>query len=163
LPAGPLLNVGAKQTSPVQNALRAPLNRDPVEHGGRGEGLAYSARNAPDGSSRAARQAGTAAAASPAANSTQATPRRLVGSPGEPRAADDRRTGRPVASGIVAGAGIAFVATRALGALLFEVDTNDLGTYLAVAGLMVLVGLAASYVPARRASSVDPMVSLRSE
>ena len=70
---------------------------------------------------------------------------------------------RVLAAGIVAGVVIAWVATRALGTLLFGVEAFDAGTYLAVASVMVLVGLAASYLPARRASSVDPMVSLRSE
>jgi len=70
---------------------------------------------------------------------------------------------RVLALGIVLGAALAFAATRALGALLYGVEAFDLGTYLAVAAVMVLVGLAASYLPARRASNVDPMVSLREE
>ncbi len=70
---------------------------------------------------------------------------------------------RVLAAGIVIGAGIAFVATRALGTLLFGVEAFDVGTYLGVSAVMVLVGLAASYLPARRASRVDPMVALRTE
>jgi predicted permease len=70
---------------------------------------------------------------------------------------------RVLAVGIGIGAAIALVATRALGTLLFGVEAFDLGTYLAVAAVMILVGLAACYLPARRASKVDPMVSLRSE
>jgi len=70
---------------------------------------------------------------------------------------------RVLAAGIVIGAVIAFVTTRALGTLLFGVDAFDLGIYLGVSALMALVGLAASYLPARRASRVDPMVSLRAE
>ncbi|MCB1037373.1 MAG: ABC transporter permease, partial [Acidobacteria bacterium] len=66
-------------------------------------------------------------------------------------------------AGILAGTAAAFLATRALGSLLFEVGTFDLSTYLIVTGLLVLVGLAASYLPARRASKVDPMEALRSE
>jgi putative ABC transport system permease protein len=70
---------------------------------------------------------------------------------------------RVLAVGIALGAGLAFVATRTLGALLFGVEAFDVGTYLGVSLVMVLVGLAASYLPARRASSVDPMVALRTE
>ena len=65
--------------------------------------------------------------------------------------------------GIAVGVGIALLATRALGAMLFGVEAFDVGTYLGVSAVMVLVGLAASYLPARRASSVDPMESLRTE
>ncbi len=70
---------------------------------------------------------------------------------------------RVLAAGIAIGAVIAFGATRALGTLLFGVEAFDAGTYLGVSAVMVLVGLAASYLPARRASGVDPMVSLRTE
>ena len=47
--------------------------------------------------------------------------------------------------------------------LLFGVEAFDAGFYLGVSAVMVLVGLAASYLPTWRASKVDPMVSLRSE
>ena len=70
---------------------------------------------------------------------------------------------RVLAVGIAIGVAVALVATRALGALLFGVEAFDAGTYLGVSAVMVLVGLAASYLPARRASSVDPMESLRTE
>jgi len=70
---------------------------------------------------------------------------------------------RVLAAGIVVGTAIAFVATRALATLLFGVEALDIRTYLAVSALMILVGLAACYLPARRASNVDPMVSLRAE
>ena len=70
---------------------------------------------------------------------------------------------RVLAAGIAIGTAIAWVATRALGTLLFGVEAFDVGTYLGVSAVMVLVGLAASYLPASRASRVDPMVSLRTE
>jgi len=70
---------------------------------------------------------------------------------------------RVLAAGIVIGAVVAFLATRTLGNLLFGVEAFDLGIYLGVSTVMVIVGLAASYLPAMRASSVDPMVALRAE
>jgi ABC-type antimicrobial peptide transport system permease subunit len=61
--------------------------------------------------------------------------------------------------GIVA----AYWTTKLLGSLLFGVAPLDVLTFLAMSGSMVLVGLVASYLPARRASNVDPIESLRSE
>ncbi len=67
------------------------------------------------------------------------------------------------ATGIALGVAVAVVATRTLSSSLFEVEPFELSTYLGVSVSMALVGLTASYVPAMRASSVDPMVSLRVE
>src|SRR5260370_40647392 len=65
-----------------------------------------------------------------------------------------------VAIGLVASA----VLTRPLSAFLASgVSTTDPFTFGAAAGLLALVGRTASYFPARRASKVDPMVSLRYE
>jgi putative ABC transport system permease protein len=55
------------------------------------------------------------------------------------------------------------IIARAAGGLLFGVDPTDKVTYLAVAGLLAMISLAASYVPARRASRADPMVILRQD
>jgi putative ABC transport system permease protein len=68
---------------------------------------------------------------------------------------------RVVVLGVAAGALVAALCTRALGTLLFEVGALDVTTFLAMSAAMVAVGLLASYVPARRASSVDPVESLR--
>jgi ABC-type antimicrobial peptide transport system permease subunit len=65
--------------------------------------------------------------------------------------------------GVVVGLLAAAASTRALGSLLFEVGALDPLAFVGVAGTMVLVGLFAAWVPARRASRVDPMESLRGE
>ena len=64
-----------------------------------------------------------------------------------------------VALGLVAAVGF----TRLLDSLLFGVGTLDVLTFVATSGVMLVVALLASYIPARRASSVDPMLSLRAE
>ena len=65
--------------------------------------------------------------------------------------------------GVFIGLGIAFVSTRFLEALLFDVKAVDPLVFAAMSVLMLAIGMLASYMPARRASSVDPMVALRSE
>jgi putative ABC transport system permease protein len=65
--------------------------------------------------------------------------------------------------GLVVGLAGAFAVTRLLGSLLFEVTATDPVTFSAVAAMLVVVALLASYLPARRAATVDPMVALRWE
>ena len=62
-------------------------------------------------------------------------------------------------AGIAAAAGV----TRYLESLLYGVEPGDPATFIAVAALLVLVALAACYIPARRAMRVDPIVALRHE
>jgi putative ABC transport system permease protein len=65
--------------------------------------------------------------------------------------------------GLALGAAGALAATRLLTQSLYGVQATDPPTYLAIAALMCVVTLLASYLPARRASRVDPMVALRNE
>jgi predicted permease len=65
--------------------------------------------------------------------------------------------------GAMVGIGAALGVTRYLKSMLFHVSTNDPFTIIAVAALLVLVALAACYIPARRATRVDPIVALRYE
>lgn len=70
---------------------------------------------------------------------------------------------RLTAAGVAIGLVAALFLTRLLDSLLFGVGTLDIPTFVAMAGLMLAVALLASYLPARRASLVDPMDSLRGE
>ena len=67
------------------------------------------------------------------------------------------------AVGVVLGVALSLAGTRLLRTLLFEIKPIDPATLALAAILVVLVTLAASYLPARRASRVDPMVALRYE
>jgi putative ABC transport system permease protein len=66
-------------------------------------------------------------------------------------------------AGIALGFACAWLVTRSLASLLFEVKPTDLPTFFAVACLFCAVAMAACYFPARRATRVDPLVSLRAE
>ncbi|MFZ0923252.1 MAG: ADOP family duplicated permease, partial [Candidatus Acidiferrales bacterium] len=65
--------------------------------------------------------------------------------------------------GAAVGIGVALGVTRYLTSMLYDVHANDPLTMIAVAVLLVLVAFAACYIPARRATRVDPMVALRYE
>jgi len=70
---------------------------------------------------------------------------------------------RVVAIGVVIGVAVALAFTRPLGSLLFGVKAIDALTFVGMSASMVAIGLLASYVPARRASKVDPIESLRGD
>jgi putative ABC transport system permease protein len=67
------------------------------------------------------------------------------------------------AAGLIVGLPAAYAASRTFAALLFGVEATDPATYILSAGVLVMVALAAAYVPARAAAQVDPIVALRAE
>jgi predicted permease len=67
------------------------------------------------------------------------------------------------AAGVAAGMALALVLTRFLATLLFGVQPLDPVTFVCVALLLMLISLAACYLPARRATRVDPIAALRYE
>ena len=70
---------------------------------------------------------------------------------------------RLVAVGLAIGAAGALALSRFVSHLLFGVEARDLATLAASACLLAVVGFVASYIPARRATRVDPMLALRAE
>ena len=65
--------------------------------------------------------------------------------------------------GVVLGIAGALALTRAMQSLLFGVTPTDAMTFIMVSGLLLIVALLACYLPARRATKIDPLVALRYE
>jgi len=68
-----------------------------------------------------------------------------------------------VALGLALGLGVALIGSRLMSHLLFGVSARDPLTFVVIAFLLTFVALLACYIPARRATKVDPMVALRNE
>jgi putative ABC transport system permease protein len=65
--------------------------------------------------------------------------------------------------GVALGVAAALGLTRVIQSLLFNVSATDPATFVSITLLLVIVALIASYIPARRATKVDPLIALRSE
>jgi predicted permease len=74
-----------------------------------------------------------------------------------------REAGRLLLIGVLTGAALSLVAGRGAGSLLFGLKPYDPLTLITAALLLALIAVAASFLPARRASKLDPMVALRDE
>jgi len=65
--------------------------------------------------------------------------------------------------GLGAGMALALVGTRALRSQLYGIRSSDPATYVALSAVLLVVAVLATYLPARRATRVDPAITLRAE
>jgi len=72
-----------------------------------------------------------------------------------------RRVGILIAAGLACGLIASLWAARFVGALLFNLEARDPGTFAGAAAVLVAVGILAAWIPARRAARVDPVAALR--
>jgi ABC-type antimicrobial peptide transport system permease subunit len=68
-----------------------------------------------------------------------------------------------IAVGVAVGAGLTLAGSKASSSLLFGLKPHDPLTLLLAIVILATIGFAASFIPARRATRVDPMVALRDE
>jgi len=74
-----------------------------------------------------------------------------------------RQSMLPIAAGVIAGVGGSFASGRLLQEFLYQVQPGDPQVISVIVALLIGVGLLASWLPARRAASIDPMIALRDE
>jgi ABC-type antimicrobial peptide transport system permease subunit len=74
-----------------------------------------------------------------------------------------RQAMRPVVLGLIAGVAAAFLVGRSIRSLLFGVEPTDALTVAAVATVLLITGVLACLIPARRAAGTDPIAALRFE
>jgi ABC-type antimicrobial peptide transport system permease subunit len=72
-------------------------------------------------------------------------------------------TSKLVIAGLAFGAGLAYAASRLIGSRLYGIAPQDPLTLSVAVGLLLVVAFSAAYLPARRASRLDPMTALRQE
>jgi len=70
---------------------------------------------------------------------------------------------KPVCAGVAAGLAIALAVSRLMVTLLYRVPASDPYTFAAVTAGLMATAIVAAYLPARRATKVDPLIALRHE
>jgi putative ABC transport system permease protein len=73
------------------------------------------------------------------------------------------QAGTCVAAGLTVGLAAGWMLSRSVQAFLFRIDAHDPFVYAGAAAVLILAGLAAAVIPARRAARVDPMIALRAQ